>query len=397
MKGKKILIGITGGIAAYKIPIFVRLLIKQGAEVKIIMTESATQFVSPLTLSTLSKGEIQISLTENKLWNNHVELGHWADLFIIAPATLNTISKMAHGICDNLLLATYFSSQCPIMIAPAMDEDMWSHPILQQNIQKLMTCKNIILPTNHGELASGLVGYGRMLEPEELIEKVNSFFSQKQKLKGKKAIVSAGPTYENIDPVRFIGNYSSGKMGIAIAKALQKEGAEVTLVIGPTSIKLEDLNIKKIQVVSAQQMFDACVNEFDEMDIAVMSAAVADYTPIEISDKKNKKENEEITISLKKTKDILKHLGSIKKENQILIGFALENDDEKNYALKKLKEKNVDAIVLNSLNDMGAGFLHDTNKITIFDKNQKEEHFELKSKNEVAHDIVEKIIELMPE
>ncbi|HMN32727.1 MAG TPA: bifunctional phosphopantothenoylcysteine decarboxylase/phosphopantothenate--cysteine ligase CoaBC [Chitinophagaceae bacterium] len=395
MKGKKILIGISGGIAAYKIPLLVRLLVTQGAEVKIVMSDAATQFVSPLVLSTLSKNPVQIHLQEQHQWNNHIQLAHWSDLILFAPCTANTLSKMANGLCDNLLMAVYLSATCPILIAPAMDHDMWQHQSVQDNCSKLsQRDQHYILHTNYGELASGLIGFGRMLEPDELFKKLENHFYQNQLLQNKKALVSAGPTYENIDPVRFIGNHSSGKMGIAIAEALAEQGAEVHLVLGPTYLKPQNPNIKIYPVVSASQMYDECVHLFQTMDIAVMSAAVADYTPVDVSDKKNKKNAETIEIQLKKTIDILKYLGEIKKENQTIVGFALENFDEKNYAQKKLKEKKADAIVLNSLNDPGAGFAYDTNKITIFDKYNNVEHFELKSKKEVAKDIVKKIIHL---
>ena len=394
MKGKKIILGISGSIAAYKIPMLVRLLLKKGAEVKIVMTPSAASFVSPLVLSTLTKHPVLIELSSNETWANHVALGRWADLMIIAPASCNTIAKMANGICDNLLLAVYLSAACPVMVAPAMDEDMWNHPSLQQNLLKLKSYQNIVLNTEHGELASGLIGFGRMLEIEKLITEIDSFFNTKQRLKNKKALVTAGPTYENLDPVRYIGNYSSGKMGIAIAEILANEGCEVLLVLGPTPLTTVHTNIKTINVRSAQQMLNACMTHFTETDIAVMSAAVADYTPITVSDSKIKKNDGEFTIQLKKTTDILKQLGTIKTSSQVLIGFALENNNEKTYALKKLQEKNADAIVLNSLNDEGAGFAHDTNKITIFEKNGNETNYELKNKKEVAKDIVEKIIKL---
>jgi phosphopantothenoylcysteine decarboxylase/phosphopantothenate--cysteine ligase len=392
MKGKKIIIGISGSIAAYKIPMLVRLLLKKGAEVKIVMTPSAATFVSPLVLSTLTKHPVLIELSSNETWANHVALGRWADLMLIAPASCNTIAKMANGICDNLLLAVYLSATCPVMIAPAMDEDMWNHASLQKNLVLLKSYQNIILDTEHGELASGLIGFGRMLEIEKLVLEIDSFFNTKQRLKNKKALVTAGPTYENLDPVRYIGNYSSGKMGIAIAETLANEGCEVVLVLGPTSLTTMHANIKTIQVRSAEEMLNACTTHFAETDIAVMSAAVADYTPMTVATSKIKKKDEEFTIQLKKTTDILKQLGSIKSKNQILIGFALENKNEKTYALKKLEEKNADAIVLNSLNDEGAGFAYDTNKITIFEKNGIETNYELKSKPEVAKDIVEKII-----
>lgn len=394
MKGKKIIVGISGSIAAYKIPMLVRLLLKKGAEVKIVMTPSAATFVSPLVLSTLTKHPVLIELSSNETWANHVALGRWADLMLIAPASCNTIAKMANGICDNLLLAVYLSATCPVMVAPAMDEDMWNHASLQNNLLQLKSYQNIVLDTEHGELASGLIGFGRMLEIEKLVTEIDSFFNAKQRLKNKKALVTAGPTYENLDPVRYIGNYSTGKMGIAIAETLANEGCEVVLVLGPTSLTTPHANIKIIQVRSAEEMLNACTTHFAETDIAVMSAAVADYTPTTLSTSKIKKKDEEFTIQLKKTTDILKQLGSIKSKNQVLIGFALENKNEKSYALKKLEEKNADAIVLNSLNDEGAGFAYDTNKITIFEKNGIETNYELKSKPEVAKDIVEKIIKL---
>jgi len=394
MKGKKIIIGISGSIAAYKIPMLVRLLLKKGAEVKIVMTPSAATFVSPLVLSTLTKHPVLIELSSNETWANHVALGRWADLMLVAPASCNTIAKMANGICDNLLLAVYLSATCPVMIAPAMDEDMWNHGSLQKNIVQLKSYQNIVLDTEHGELASGLIGFGRMLEIEKLAVEIDSFLNTKQRLKNKKALVTAGPTYENLDPVRYIGNYSSGKMGIAIAETLANEGCEVVLVLGPTYLTTMHANIKTIHVRSAEEMLNACTTHFAETDIAVMSAAVADYTPMTVATSKIKKKDEEFTIQLKKTTDILKQLGSIKSKNQILIGFALENKDEKTYALKKLEEKNADAIVLNSLNDEGAGFAHDTNKVTIFEKNGIETNYDLKSKTAVAKDIVEKIIKL---
>ncbi len=394
MRGKKILIGITGSIAAYKIPVLVRLLIKKGAEVKIVMTKNAASFVSPLVLSTLSKNTIHIDIEEGNTWANHVMLGRWADIMLLAPASCNTIAKMANGICDNLLLAVYLSATCPVMIAPAMDEDMWHHASLKRNLEMLASYGNKILEVKHGELASGLTGMGRMAEPEELFAELDSFLNTSRKLSNKKALVTAGPTYENIDPVRFIGNYSSGRMGIAIAEELARQGCKVELVLGPTSLKTENENINITRVKSAQQMFDACVNIFGDTDIAVMCAAVADYTPAMVSDTKTKKSGEDLTLVLKKTKDILKHLGSVKKQYQTLIGFALESNNEKNYALKKLQEKNADAIVLNSLNDQGAGFSYETNKITIYDKFGNETEYPLKSKIEVAKDIVEKIIAL---
>ncbi len=394
MKGKKILIGISGSIAAYKIPILVRLCIKAGAEVKVVMTEAAVSFVSPLVLSTLTRHKVQYELTNDDSWTNHVALGRWADIMLIAPASCNTIAKMAHGLCDNLLLSVYLSSTCPVMVAPAMDEDMWHHVSTKKNLETLRSYGHHVIPSEHGELASGLIGMGRMAEPETLVTHLDSFFQQTETLKGHIALVTAGPTYENLDPVRFIGNHSSGKMGIAIAEALANRGCKVELVLGPTNLAAEHKSIKTTRVQNAEQMFTACVKLFPKMDIAVMSAAVADYTPKLVSDSKLKKKEEEFVIHLKKTKDILKHLGTIKKKHQVLIGFALESNNEKNYALKKLKEKNADAIVLNSLNDQGAGFSHDTNKITIFEKSGKETTYPLKTKKEVAGDIVEKIIQL---
>ncbi len=401
MKGKKILIGITGSIAAYKIPLLIRLLIKAGAEVKVVMTQAAATFVSPLVLSTLSRNDIVIDLTASNTWSNHVMLGRWADVLLIAPASCNTLAKMAHGQCDNMLLAVYLSTTCPVIVAPAMDEDMWNHPSTRRNLDILQKDVHQIVDARHGELASGLTGMGRMAEPEELFAELDFFFQQKAELSHKvprllnrQALVTAGPTYENIDPVRFIGNYSSGRMGIAIAEALADEGCAVTLVLGPSSLHTQHKNIETIAVRSAQQMFETCVNLFMKMDIAVMSAAVADYTPKFVSDVKTKKSSEGIQLELVRTRDILWQLGQMKRNDQTLIGFALENHNEKEYAQKKLKDKNADAIVLNSLNDEGAGFAHDTNKITIFDKTGSETAYALKSKKQAAVDIVEKIIAL---
>jgi phosphopantothenoylcysteine decarboxylase/phosphopantothenate--cysteine ligase len=393
MKGKKILIGITGSIAAYKIPSLVRLLIKAGAEVKVVMTPAANEFVSPLVLSTLSRNQVLIDLAEESTWANHVMLGRWADVFLIAPASCNTIAKMASGLCDNLLLAVYLSATCPVILAPAMDEDMWNHPSFKRNLETLKDWNHLVLDSEYGELASGLVGMGRMLEPESILHKLELFFTKTLELQGKKALVTAGPTYENIDPVRFIGNHSSGKMGIAIAEALAERGCEVQLILGPSNLRTEHKRITTTHVNSAAEMFDACSTRFENMDIAVMSAAVADYTPVRVAEEKIKKKDEQFSIELTKTKDILKHLGSIKKSGQLLVGFALESHDERNYALKKLEEKNADAIILNSLKDEGATFGHDTNKISIFERNGQESHFPLKSKKELAKDIVTKIVE----
>lgn len=392
MNGRKILIGITGSIAAYKIPQLVRLLIKAGAEVKVLMTPSAINFVSPLVLSTLSKNRVLVDIANGAEWENHVMLGRWADLFLLAPASCNSISKMANGLCDNLVMAVYLSATCPVMIAPAMDEDMWHHASTRRNLALLRSYGNHVLDSEYGELASGLIGMGRMLEPEQLIASIESVLSASKRLSGKKALVSAGPTYENLDPVRFIGNYSSGKMGIAIAEALANEGCQVELVLGPVALTPQHPAIHVTPVRSAQEMYEACMRHFEETDIAVMAAAVADYTPVDVSDAKIKKQASEFELKLKKTTDILKSLGVIKKSNQLLIGFALENRDEKQYALKKLQEKNADAIVMNSLRDEGAGFAGDTNKITIFEKDGTETSYELKSKTAAAKDIVEKII-----
>lgn len=397
MKGKKILIGVTGSIAAYKIPLLVRLLIKAGAEIKVVMTPSAADFVSPLVLSTLSKNKVSLSLSTDHSWENHVMMGRWADIMLVAPATANTMAKMAQGLCDNLLLAAYLSATCPVHIAPAMDEDMYHHPSFVANSEKLRAYGNTILASNHGELASGLIGMGRMAEVAEIFDHLQKYFSEKGRLKGKKALVTAGPTYENLDPVRFIGNYSSGKMGLAVAEALAYEGASVTLVMGPSVLKANHSLIQQIDVQSAQDMFDACQNHFSDMDIAVMSAAVADYRPKNKAKEKIKKKSDELSLELEKTTDILKTLGKSKKPNQIVVGFALESNDEETYAKKKLKDKNADLIVLNSIKDKGAGFMKDTNKVTIFNKNGTKNSYELKSKTEVAKDIVEQIIKVKNE
>lgn len=392
LKGKKIVLGITGSIAAYKAIYLVRLLVKNGAEVKVIITPAAKDFVSTLTLSTLSKQPILTDLFDEQSWSNHVMLGRWADIMVIAPLSCNTLAKMAHGQCDNLLLATYLSATCPVVVAPAMDEDMWHHTATKENLKRLASFGNKIIPVGKGELASGLYGDGRMAEPDEIMDYVSNFLSVNKSLTGKKALVTAGPTYEAIDPVRFIGNHSSGKMGIAIAEELYKRGAEVTLVLGPTSKTVAD-SINVIRVTSADEMYAACHAVFQQMDMAVMSAAVADYSPSIKADEKIKKEDGELTIQLIKTKDILKSLGEKKTDKQILVGFALETRDEKKYALEKLEKKNADMIVLNSLNDTGAGFGIDTNKVTLFLKNGKEIAFTTKSKLDVAKDIVDTLIQ----
>jgi len=394
LKGKKILLGITGSIAAYKSAFLVRLLVKAGADVKVIMTPSSTDFISKLTLSTLSKNKVLVDLFDEESWANHVMLGRWADLMLIAPLSCNTLSKMAHGQCDNLLLAVYLSATCPIVVAPAMDEDMWHHQSTKENIGKLTEFGNKIIPVDNGELASGLLGDGRMAEPEAIVRFIEDSFNVSQSLSGKKAFVSAGPTYEPLDPVRFIGNHSSGKMGLAIAEELYARGAEVTLIMGPSSIILPADGIKSVRVNTAEEMYDACSKQFDRSDIGIMAAAVADYTPIEVAASKIKKTSGELIIELKKTKDILKTLGEKKSSKQILVGFALETNNEREYALGKLKNKNADMVVMNSLNDKGAGFGTDTNKITIFDKSGKEFNYDLMSKKEVAKNIVDTIIQL---
>ena len=393
LKRKKILIGITASIAAYKIASLVRLLIKSGAEVKVIMTPASKEFISPLTLSTLSKNPVMVDLANNEAWTNHVILGRWADVMLIAPLSCNTLAKMAAGICDNLLLAVYLSSTCKVAVAPAMDEDMWLHPSTKRNLLQIGRYGNLILPVESGELASGLFGEGRMAEPESILSWLIDFFRVDLPLKGKHALVTAGPTYEQIDPVRYIGNHSSGKMGIAIAQELKSQGAEVTLVMGPTNLPLPEFP-SIIRVKTATEMFEACVSVFKQADITVMSAAVADYTPVNIEHVKIKKSTEDISIVLKKTKDILKHLGAIKRIDQLLIGFALETNNEVEYAKKKLLEKNADMIVLNSLNDLGAGFGYDTNKITIFERSGRTQTFDTKPKEAVAKDIVNAIIQM---
>ena len=392
LKGKKILLGITGSIAAYKSIYLVRLLVKAGAEVKVILTPAAKDFVSKLTLSTLSGNPVLINLFDDESWSNHVMLGRWADLMIIAPLSCNTLSKMANGQCDNLLLTTYLSAVCPVVAAPAMDEDMWHHPSTKENIRKIESFGNTIIPVEKGELASGLYGDGRMAEPEQIIQFINDHFFQVKELTGKKALVSAGPTYEAIDPVRFISNHSTGKMGLAIAKELHKRGADVTLVMGPSQLEFSANGFKVIRVTSAEEMYMACEKVFNKMDIAVMSAAVSDYSPVKKAKEKIKKKEDRIIIELSKTKDILKNLGGKKKQGQVLVGFALETNDEKKNALDKLVSKNADMIVLNSLNDAKAGFGYDTNKITIFGKEGQEIRFDVKSKQEVAKDIIDTII-----
>lgn len=394
---KNILLGVCGSIASYKSATLVRLLVKTGANVKVIMTKEATSFITPLTLSTLSKNLVLTDYYDSTTgeWNSHVELALWADLFIVAPATANTIAKFSNGICDNLLTAIYLSAKCPVYVAPAMDLDMWQHPSTKQNISKLLTYNNRIINPASGELASGLVGEGRMAEPEEIVLFLQQNFSENLTLKGKKALVTAGPTYEAIDPVRFIGNHSSGKMGFAVAEELSSLGAEVTLICGSTAEKTSSRAITRIDISSSDEMAEAVFNHFEANDIMVMSAAVADYKPRDISTEKIKKAVSELSLELIKTIDILSELGKIKRNDQVLVGFALETENEELHAKQKLVKKNLDFIVLNSLKDAGAGFKADTNKITIIDKHSNVEIFPLKTKKEVAADICKKIIQLM--
>lgn len=394
LQGKKILLGITGSIAAYKSIYLVRSLVKAGAEVRVIITPSAKDFVSSLTLSTLSRNPVLTDLFDEESWSNHVMLGRWADLMIIAPLSCNTLAKMANGHCDNLLLATYLSATCPVVVAPAMDEDMWHHPATKENLKKLESFGNTIIPVEKGDLASGLTGEGRMAEPEQILDFICTRFFLTRPLTGKKAMVTAGPTYEPIDPVRFIGNHSTGKMGLAIARELQHRGADVTLIMGPTQVDMSSNGIPIVKVKTADEMYRASNKVFEKSDIAIMAAAVADYAPVAIAKEKIKKKEDRLVLELTKTKDILKSLGEKKKEGQVLVGFALETNDEEQNAADKLQKKNADMIILNSLNDPGAGFGHDTNKITIFEKGGQQFSFDTKSKNEVAKDIVDTIIRL---
>jgi phosphopantothenoylcysteine decarboxylase / phosphopantothenate---cysteine ligase len=395
LQGKKILLGVTGSIAAYKAALLVRLLVKEGAQVKVLMTPAATEFITPLTLSTLSKQEVGITISEHGSWSNHVMLGRWADVMLIAPASANTMAKMANGITDNLLLAVYLSATCPVLFAPAMDEDMWFHPATRANVAKLISYGHQQLPIQKGELASGLFGEGRMAEPEAIIAYLHDFFAEGQKpLAGKTALVSAGPTQEPLDPVRFISNHSSGKMGIALAEALAEAGANVQLVLGPTHLSTQHSGVSTTRVVTAADMFSSCMELSPKADIIVMAAAVADYRPKNVADKKMKKKDDELNIELEKTKDIARTLGSQKKNGQLLIGFSLETNNEREFALKKLQDKNLDMVVLNSLNDAGAGFNYDTNKVLLLSRNGKEQALPLQSKQEVARNIVLAIIDL---
>ena len=412
-QGKKILLGVTGSIAAYKSLLLVRLLIKEGASVKVILTPAARDFVTPLSLATLSKHPVLVDLFEEDTWANHVELGRWADVFLVAPLSCNTLAKMAQGLCDNLLLATYLSATCPVVVAPAMDEDMWKHPSTKANLERLGHFGNKVIPVEKGELASGLYGDGRMAEPERILGYIRDYVfagadgnpvkkdlglgnaGPGRDLAGKRALVTAGPTYEALDPVRFIGNHSSGKMGISIARELADRGALVDLVLGPSSQEADHPGVSVLRVVSAGEMYQACLERWPGADIGVLSAAVADYTPVTQSKEKIKKKSDTFVLELVKTKDILKTLGQQKKKGQVLVGFALESTGEREYALDKLKTKNADLIVLNSLNDAGAGFGYDTNKITIFGSDGHESSYERKPKQQVARDIVDSLVKLL--
>ncbi|MFY7963274.1 MAG: bifunctional phosphopantothenoylcysteine decarboxylase/phosphopantothenate--cysteine ligase CoaBC [Chitinophagaceae bacterium] len=392
LQGKKILLGISGSIAAYKAILLVRLLVKSGAEVKVVMTNASKDFVSPLVLSTLSKNSVLIDLETENAWANHVELGRWADVMIIAPASCNTLAKMANGICDNLLLAVYLSATCNVAIAPAMDEDMWQHPSTKRNLDLVKSYNTKIIPVEKGELASGLFGEGRMAEPEFIVNFLIENYFRKSTLANKKVIVTAGPTYEAIDPVRFIGNYSSGKMGYAIAEAFFLQGADVTLVSGTTNQRVNYSGIEVVNVTNSDEMFDAVTTRMNYTDVAVMCAAVADYKPVVIAENKIKKKDANWQIELEKTKDILHFIGNNKKQNQFVAGFALETENEKVNAISKLKNKNADCIILNSFSAVNRVFGANENKITIIDANETEYNFDVKPKNEVANDIVSFII-----
>jgi phosphopantothenoylcysteine decarboxylase/phosphopantothenate--cysteine ligase len=394
LDGKKIILCITGSIAAYKAASLVRLLVKANADVRVIMTPSACSFITPLTLSTLSKHEVHTEVSDGSSWNNHVELGLWADALLVAPTTATTLAKMANGIADNMVVATYLSAKCPVYVAPAMDLDMWKHPSTIANIQKLASYGNKIIPVGNGELASGLSGEGRMAEPEEIIDFLTLQLSINLDLAGKKILITAGPTYEAIDPVRFIGNRSSGKMGVAIAEVCANRGAKVELILGPSHLVVLHPNIQCTRVQSAEEMYGLATSAFSQCDAAVMAAAVADYTPKTVSDIKIKKKDGDLNISLERTKDIAGYLGSVKKD-QVLVGFALETNDEIANANRKLQTKNLDFIVLNSLNDTGAGFQHDTNKIKIIKQSGELLEFKLKSKSDVAEDIVNELVKLL--
>lgn len=392
MKGKKIVLGITGSIAAYKAAVLTRLLIKKGAEVQIVITPAGKEFITPITLSALTSKPVisEFFSQRDGTWHSHVDLGLWADAMLIAPATASTIGKMAHGIADNMLITTYLSMKAPVFVAPAMDLDMFAHPATQHNLDILRSYGNHIIEPTAGELASHLVGKGRMEEPENIVAALEDFFQKNSSMACKKILITAGPTYEKIDPVRFIGNYSSGKMGYALAEECAARGAEVTLVSGPVNLSVNHPNINRIDVESAEQMYNACMSHYPTSDAGILCAAVADFTPECVADKKIKREKDDLTLNLRPTHDIAAALGKIKTDSQRLVGFALETNDETAHAQDKLKRKNFDFIVLNSLNDKGAGFRCDTNKITIIDSGKAEE-YPLKTKKEVAADIIDKL------
>lgn len=398
LKGKHIILGITGSIAAYKAAYIIRGLVKKGAEVQVVITPSGKEFITPLTLATLSSHPVISEFFSNRdgTWNSHVDLGLWADAMLIAPATASTIGKMANGIADNMLVTTYLSCKAPVFVAPAMDLDMFAHPTTQQNLDRLRSFGNRIIEPASGELASHLVGKGRMEEPDKIIEALEEFFSEQQELKGKKIVITAGPTYEKIDPVRFIGNYSSGKMGYALAEACANRGAEVILVSGPVSLSTHHPSIKRIDVESADEMYEATVHAFQEANAAILCAAVADYRPENKAEQKIKREkDEELLLRLVANKDIAAALGSMKKDGQVLVGFALETQNGVQHATGKLERKNLDFIVLNSLSDAGAGFRCDTNKVSILERNGLITEYALKSKTEVAGDIVNKLVDYL--
>ena len=396
MKGKKIVLGITGSIAAYKAAILIRGLVKKGAEVQVVITPAGKEFITPITLSALTSKPVisEFFAQRDGTWNSHVDLGLWADAMVIAPATASTIGKMAHGIADNMLITTYLSMKAPVFVAPAMDLDMFAHPSTQKNLEILRSYGNRIIEPASGELASHLVGKGRMEEPENIVEVLEAFFQKQQDLKGKKVMITAGPTYEKIDPVRFIGNYSSGKMGYALAEECASRGAEVVLVSGPVTLEAHHPNIKRVDVESAHEMYDSAMEAFQDADAGILCAAVADFTPDNVADQKIKREKDDLVIKLKPTHDIAASLGVVKKDSQVLVGFALETNDEAKNAKGKLERKNLDFIVLNSLNDKGAGFRVDTNKITIIDK-EGETPYPLKNKAEVAGDIINRLVETL--
>lgn len=393
LKHKKIILGISGSIAAYKAAYLTRLLVKAGAEVQVLMTPAAAAFISPLTLSTLSKRAVYTEVVAEESWNNHVELGLWADAYVLAPATANTLAKLAHGICDSILAAVYLSARCPVFFAPAMDVDMWRHPATRANVERLHSFGNHLIPVGTGELASGLEGEGRLAEPEAIVGHLEAFFGRRNDLAGKRFLLTAGPTHEPLDPVRFIGNRSSGKMGVALAEAIVGRGGTVELILGPSNLAPAGPGLELIRVQTAQEMYDAAVARFPRADVAIMAAAVADYRPKEVAKQKMKKGDGGLTLDLVKNPDIAAELGRSKRADQLVVGFALETNEAEANAREKLERKNLDLIVLNSLADAGAGFAVDTNKITIFARDNKARHFELKSKADVAEDILDALVE----